>query len=171
MNVQHSSKQDDWGTPAWLIAKVKSVLGEIDLDPASTSAANHTVGAKKFYTKEDNGLFMPWSGKVFLNPPGGKNGKSSNTKLFWDKLSMSYENGEVSEAIFMCFSVEALQTTQSCKYPIMNYPFCIPSKRVQFVNLLGEEKYAPSHSNAVVYLGRKPCAFAEAFNDVGRVRL
>jgi ParB family chromosome partitioning protein len=170
MNIQHSSRQDDWGTPDWLIAKVKEVLGNITLDPASCSAANKIVGAEIFYTKEDNGLFMPWKGKVFLNPPGGKSGKSSNTKLFWDKLSMGYENNEIEEAVFMGFSVEALQTTQGCKYPIMRYPFCVPSKRVQFVNLLGEAKYAPSHSNVIVYLGRNPERFEEVFKEIGAIK-
>jgi hypothetical protein len=170
MNVQHSSRQDAWGTPAWLIEKVKEVLERIDLDPASDSAANRTVGAEKFFTEEDNGLLQNWSGRVFLNPPGGKSGKNSKTKQFWDKLSTSYEAGEVTEAIFMCFSVEALQTTQSCKYPILNYTICIPSKRIQFVNLLGEAKYAPSHSNAIVYLGPRPNRFKKVFESVGGIK-
>jgi hypothetical protein len=170
MNIQHSSRQDAWGTPAWLIEKVKEAMGDIDLDPASDSAANRTVGAKKFFTEDDDSLSQKWFGRVFLNPPGGKQGKNSKTKLFWDKLSASYESGDVDEAIFMCFSVEALQTTQSCDYPIMNYTFCIPAKRVHFVNLLGEAKYAPSHSNAIVYLGKHPEKFTEVFKSVGVVK-
>lgn len=169
MNIQHSSRSDTWGTPAWIIEKVKAVLGEIDLDPASDSVANRIVGAKRFITKEENGLLQEWAGKVFLNPPGGKRGKESLTKLFWDKLSRSFVDGKVEEAIFMCFSIEALQSTQSCKYPIMDYPFCVPAKRISFVNSLGEEQRDPSHSNAIVYLGKCPSMFRAVFREVGRV--
>jgi hypothetical protein len=60
---------DEWRTPKETIDRVCEVLGQIDLDPASSDGANATVQAKRFYTKKDDGLERRWSGRVFLNPP------------------------------------------------------------------------------------------------------
>ncbi|MCC8036137.1 MAG: phage N-6-adenine-methyltransferase [Rikenellaceae bacterium] len=57
---------DEWYTPPEIIRS----LGEFDLDPASCKEAydlNHS--AKEIYTKEDNGLVLPWHGRIWLNPP------------------------------------------------------------------------------------------------------
>ncbi len=59
-------KNDEWYTPAEIIQS----LGEFDLDPASsTSAFNINHSAKKIYTLNDDGLKLPWFGRVWLNPP------------------------------------------------------------------------------------------------------
>lgn len=59
----------DWGTPEWLCGFARTVMGYIDLDPASTERHNQRVQAGEFYTQEDNGLTKPWYGNVWLNPP------------------------------------------------------------------------------------------------------
>jgi hypothetical protein len=59
--------KDEWLTPPAII----KALGDFDLDPSSPvkrpwpTAANH-------YTMHDNGLIKPWRGRVWLNPPYGK---------------------------------------------------------------------------------------------------
>ena len=57
---------DEWYTPRWIIDE----LGPFDTDPCS---APDTVRpfqiAPRYYTKEDNGLEMPWEGVVYMNPP------------------------------------------------------------------------------------------------------
>ncbi len=62
---------DRWFTPVPLIEDIRSVLGSIDLDPASEEKANERVKAKEFYTEEKNGLNLAnkWYGNIFLNPP------------------------------------------------------------------------------------------------------
>ena len=56
---------DEWYTPGDIIERARAVLGEIDLDPASNAHAQKTVRAKRFYTKDDDGLSKPWSGRKF----------------------------------------------------------------------------------------------------------
>jgi hypothetical protein len=56
-------------TPSALIDAVRQVLGEIDLDPASSTEANKVVQANSIFTKRTNGLRQEWHGRIFLNPP------------------------------------------------------------------------------------------------------
>lgn len=59
--------KDEWLTSPLLLG----ALGQFDLDPCAPinrpwdTAWNH-------YTKEDDGLSKPWIGRVWMNPPYGK---------------------------------------------------------------------------------------------------
>ena len=73
-DVIFSSNSEEWYTPKYILQRVLDVLGEIDLDPC---AEKHTeegpnVPAKKHITKAEDGLKAEWRGKVFANPPYGK---------------------------------------------------------------------------------------------------
>lgn len=73
MIPQHSSETNEHYTPAWIVEICREVLGGIQLDPATSPAANEVVKAETIFTQEDNGLLQDWSPyeTVFLNPPGG----------------------------------------------------------------------------------------------------
>ena len=49
--------KDEWLTPSWLLSR----LGSFDLDPAP-----------RHYTVLDDGLSRPWKGRIWLNPPYGR---------------------------------------------------------------------------------------------------
>lgn len=70
-NIRHSSENSEFMTPQWITDWAHYVMGGIDLDPASCAEANRTVRAEWYFDKAQNGLFQPWHGKVWLNPPGG----------------------------------------------------------------------------------------------------
>lgn len=50
-SVNQTSGNVEIYTPLYLIELAKQVMGEIDLDPASSTIANRTVGAKCIFTK------------------------------------------------------------------------------------------------------------------------
>ncbi len=62
------STKVEWLTPPDLVKK----LGEFDLDPCCPVNPPF-VHARVNYTVEDNGLEKEWFGRVYCNPPYGKN--------------------------------------------------------------------------------------------------
>lgn len=92
---------DEWWTPQWIIDKSRAVLGQIDLDPASTFDANKRIGAVLFYTREDNGLEKKWAGRVFLNPPSKRGDPTCRPHLWAKRLTEEYDRGNVTRAIFV----------------------------------------------------------------------
>lgn len=60
------------GTTTWLTPpSILAALGEFDLDPC-TPLDRPWDTAKKHYTIEDDGLIQPWFGRVWCNPPYGR---------------------------------------------------------------------------------------------------
>ncbi len=175
MNIQHSSKTDEWYTPIAILDKARLVLGDIDLDPASDEFGNSRVRAKRYLTKAEDGLLTTWKASratIFCNPPGGKRGNQSMTALFWKKLMAERES--ICDAIFLCFSLEAMQNTQDkgCM-SVGEFPFCIPRKRIRFEQRSGVGP-SPSHSNVIVYVPgivNRQSEFRYTFNDLGVVRI
>lgn len=63
----NTEDNDVWLTPPSLI----KALGEFDLDPCSPMNRPWDT-AKKHMTMYDDGLILPWEGRVWLNPPYGR---------------------------------------------------------------------------------------------------
>jgi hypothetical protein len=60
---------DEWWTPP----HVFEALGlEFDLDPCSPPGGVPWLPARRHYTREEDGLAQPWEGRVWINPPYGK---------------------------------------------------------------------------------------------------
>jgi len=172
--IQHSSESNCWGTPIYVIERARVVLHGIDLDPASDDQFNQNVKAKWFITEEEDGLKRQWPTdcSIFLNPPGGKSGRQSKTVLFWERLI--HNQYDIRHAIFVAFSLEALQTTQQCTKPIAAFPMCFPKKRMRFIDENCREGTSPSHGNVIVYVPGsmdRTKEFKEQFSDIGYVRL
>lgn len=60
-------KNDEWLTPPEILAP----LGSFDLDPCAPILRPWDTAAKH-YTLLDNGLAQPWAGRVWCNPPFGR---------------------------------------------------------------------------------------------------
>lgn len=67
VSFERETQKDEWLTPPYIM----EALGEFDLDPCSPINRPWDT-AKKHYTIEDQGLHQEWEGRVFCNPPYGK---------------------------------------------------------------------------------------------------
>jgi hypothetical protein len=141
------------GTPLSVATAAFLTMHDIDLDPASNDAANKVVGAKRYYTKADNGLALPWFGNVFLNPPGGtwkatsKMSEADATLLrehyalakqaqwwkktqsvaatWWDRLIWEHKQGHIEQAVFLAFNSEILGNRPE----MLQYPICFTTNQ------------------------------------------
>lgn len=157
--VLGSSESDEWYTPGEYIEAARRVLGAIDLDPASCSAANEVVRASSFYTIDEDGLTQPWNGRVWMNPPYG-----NAVGLFVSKLVESYNDGSVTGAILL--TAARLETRWFA--PLFDHLLCFPSRRVKFWQP-GREVVSPPFTPAFAYLGADTAAFVREFSQVGPI--
>jgi transcriptional regulator with XRE-family HTH domain len=70
----NSSGNSLWETPTWLAQALTEAVGAFDLDPcaATLDRRRARIKAKILLTEADDGLSVPWIGKVFVNPPYGR---------------------------------------------------------------------------------------------------
>lgn len=97
VSVKEGYESDEWYTPERFVDAAREVMGGIDLDPASNAKAQETIRARRFFTREDDGLAQAWSGRVWLNPPYSQPLASQ----FADKLIAEIDRGKVSQAIMI----------------------------------------------------------------------
>lgn len=175
--AQHQSKSCRWQTPPDLLNRCRLVLGEIDLDPASEFEANENVRAERWLGESDDGLAAKWSigepVSVFLNPPGGRRSNRSLTCLFWQRLCKEAHYGGVSHAIFVAFSLGALQTTHRYgPWSACEFPHCIAAQRIRYNNPDGTPGPSPPVGSAIVYVPGtidRTRLFYDTFRDLGTV--
>src|SRR5262249_114414 len=87
----------EWYTPPKYIELARAVLGEIDLDPASSDKAQETVRAARYFTASDDGLRQQWRGRIWLNPPYAQ----PTTGHFVTKMVEERAAGNVTAAIML----------------------------------------------------------------------
>lgn len=187
MAARHSSETAEHYTPGPIVEAARATLGEIDFDPFSCTEANDTVRAVSFASLPlCDGYRGPWLGRIFCNPPGGKSDGQSNQKRAWQKLVRETDAGNVTAAVFMCFSLEMLQTTQVKavgRLPL-DFPICYPSRRIAYRKPGGATGKSPPHSSCVILVpisrySTRPgdiiarddmiCRFRAAFGVFGKV--
>ena len=144
----------EWYTPSHIVERVVATLGEIDPDPSWHP--DSPVQARSTYTANDDGLAQRWSGRVYLNPPYGREIDAWITKLVDE-----YHAGTVSEAIAL---VPARVDTEWFRR-LDPFPRCFLWGRLTFANASNPAPF-PS---AVVYLGSNVARFVEVFRQVGSI--
>lgn len=154
MAVHFSSESPEWYTPPSIITRAVELLGAIDLDPCSNSKHNPRIPAGTHYTKADNGLGQPWTGRVYMNPPYGR-----EIADWVEYLCEQYEAGEIIAAVALVPS----RTDTEWFYRLRDYPRCFIKGRLSFSD---NENPAPFPS-MVVYLGRDVEGFVQIFGDMG----
>jgi phage N-6-adenine-methyltransferase len=151
---------NEWYTPAEYIEAARTVLGTIDLDPASCDMAQEVVRAKRYFTAKTDGLKQDWRGSVWLNPPYSRGCLSP----FVSKLCLEYNSGRVASAIMLTHNYtdtkwwhEAAESAAA---------MCFPRGRVKFYKPEGEIG-APPDGQTFFYFGNYPEWFAKAFRQFG----
>ena len=154
--VLYSSKSDEWNTPDNIIKRVVGVLGVIDLDPCSNDNETPNIPARQHYTKEDDGLLYPWSAKVYMNPPYGR-----EIPDWIDKLIDEYNSGVVVEAIALVPS----RTDTKWFRKLKGFPRCFIWGRLRFSN----KTSAATFPSMAVYIGENKEQFIKIFGDIGDI--
>jgi len=155
------SGENEWYTPAEYAEMARSVMGSIDLDPASCDEANEVIKADAYYTKDDDGLSKDWHGNVWCNPPYSRD----LMPAFVEKLKDSYASGQVQQAILV--SHNNTDTAWFHSLASVASAICFPKKRIRFYR--GDDIAAPTNGQAFFYLGTQTEAFKDAFCGVGFV--
>lgn len=157
--VHFSSESDEWLTPPAIVERVLEVLNRIDLDPCAASRSSPTVPAETHFTAANDGLDHQWFGKVYLNPPYGR-----EIRRWVEKLVLEYESqssGSVEEAV----ALAPARTDTAWFRRLLPYPKCFLHGRLKFS---GHENAAPFPS-MTVYLGPRPEDFVSVFSEIGDV--
>jgi hypothetical protein len=179
---RHSSETGEHFTPPDIVDRARRALDGIDLDPASCEEAQRYIQAAAYFTAEQDGFVRPWTGNVFLNPPGGlsddkqhlvkpkcretgscglapghtHSGVEASQKKWWFKLAREFAVMHVQSAIFVCFSVELLQNTQVDTPAGLTIPLdhtlCFPSRRIAYCKPGGGVGAQPPHASCIVCL-------------------
>lgn len=188
--INQDSGNFEYYSPARFVDSARVVLGEIDLDPASSVIANERVKAKKIFTQEDNGLMNIWSGRVWMNHPFSKGEKKchknrdrckkqtckdrgyhididlpGNTQWI-NRMIAEYEKGFVTEAIMICYA----STSEAWFKPLLNYLQCFIHGRVDYYDPQGNEIKGCPKGSVITYLGKNPEKFKKEFSQFGVVK-
>jgi phage N-6-adenine-methyltransferase len=162
-NVHVSDDSYEWYTPAEIVGAAQTLMGAIELDPASSEVANGTVKAKSFFTKEDDGLSQEWAGRVWLNPPYCM----PQVQQFCEKAVEEYESGRVTECLIL---VNNATDTAWFHYLLSRYPVCFPKGRLHFFNPRSEQQEMQTRQGqAIFYLApwAKWPRFVSVFSTFG----
>jgi len=158
--VKPYTGDNEWYTPPKYVELARTVLGGIDLDPASNKQAQKIIGAKRFFTKSDDALSQDWHGRVWLNPPYSK----GLLLEFVEKLVTEVTAKRTTAAIMLLNNfTDADWFQHACS---ICDAVCFPRGRIYFENASGESD-RPLNGQAFFYYGTDVSSFCSAFSSVG----
>lgn len=153
---------DEWYTPLPIIEAARVAMGRIDVDPASSRAANERVRALTYYTRAEDGLSQTWHGNIWLNFP-------YSNPLPWvrhlkDRATFS---GAVDQYIVL--GPERVGTQWFNIMMELSDAMCIFRERIRFDRADNRGTSSPNFGNVAWYKGHRAEAFARAFAAFGHV--
>jgi len=158
-HVSHNSVENEWYTPSKYIEAARTVMGSIDLDPASCELAQETVQAGQYFTIDDNGLTKEWRGNVWLNPPYSK----ESIGLFAAKLVE--ETANLSQEIVLVNN--ATDTHWFHQIAKVAMAMCFVRGRIKFNDKTGTPSNSPVQGQVFIYVGGEVEKFSQVFSKFG----
>ncbi len=159
-HVSNNSGENEWYTPECYIESAKKVMGNIDLDPASSEIANQTVKANLFYSQEEDGLSKEWFGNVWMNPPYSQ-------PLIFQFIIKLVESNKINQAIVL---VNNGTETQWGQLLLSNSnAVCFHQSRIRFIDKYGNLGQAPLQGQIICYIGSEVNNFINEFNKYGTI--
>lgn len=168
---KNNSTTKHWNTPPKIVFAVKNFFGRIDLDPCSNE--HSMVGAHVSFGPP-LGLKEDWFGRVFCNPPYGRNPEDKTSLLNWvNKAAETFLRGKsfsgLDNEVIMLIPV-ATNTRHFYKIFETAQSICfLKDSRLKFwINGKEDKKGAPM-ACCLIYWGLKREKFKEMFEELGRV--
>jgi phage N-6-adenine-methyltransferase len=152
---------NEWFTPIEYVEAAREVMGGIDLDPATHPQAQQIIAARRFYTREDDGLAQSWQGRVWLNPPYAQ----PLIERFVQKLVQEYTQGDVAQAVLL--TNNSTDTAWFHAAAAVASSFCFTRGRIQFLDPDGDKCEAPLQGQVFCYFGPYAPRFADIFGKFG----
>ncbi len=154
-SVHFSSSTDKHNTPQNILDAVVDCLGGIDLDPCSNGEP-HNVPARQYYTEEQDGLTQEWKGRIYMNPPYGRDIDS------WvDKLCREHE----ARRAYECLALVPARPDTQWWIKLRDYPVCFVEGRLKF----GDAENSAPFPSALFYLGNHIDRFYYACEHLGDI--
>ena len=157
--VVHYTGDYEWITPPHIIEAARRTMGEIDLDPASSAAAQRFVAAAKWYGEREDGLRRPWAGRVWLNPPY----KTMLVAAFLSRLLDHLESGKVTQAIVLTNNSTDTAWWQGAAAHAL--AVCLPAGRLRFLTPGGQVVGAAIQGQAILYFAAEADDGIERFHN------
>lgn len=126
-------KNDEWLTPP----EILRALGDFDLDPCAPIKRPWPTAAEHF-TRQDDGLAKAWAGRVWLNPPFGREAVKWLRKLVNHGFGIALVPARTETAMFY-----------ECVWDVA-HAVCFLKGRPHFHYINGER--APANSGAPICL-------------------
>ncbi len=161
--INQDSGDYEYYSPQTIVDAARLVMGEIDLDPFSSDAANRRVRAARYFTVKDNGLVQDWHGRVWMNHPFSR----ILNPLCIDKLDHEFRIGHTTEACAICYAA----TSEAWFRPLLMRPQCYLTPRTNYYLPDGSLKRGVTKGSVVTYFGPNVDRFAEVFHSFGIVKI
>jgi hypothetical protein len=155
--IHFKSESNEHYTPEEVLKKAYAFLGWIDLDPCADPGKR--VPAHDHFTQEHDGLSREWYGKIWVNPPYGR-----ELPKWTQKAIEEFEEGRASEILILVPS----RTDTKWYHSLSPYTRLFFKGRLKFLNPGNKGNSAPFPS-ALFYLGDRDEEFLEFFGDSGEI--
>lgn len=161
--INQTSGDVEYYTCPKILEAARRVMGGIELDPASTYAANDNVKAERIFTMADDGLKQDWIAKsIWLNWPFGR----VQNPLWSAKMASEWNKLHFGQGCILTYAC----TSERWFQPLLLHLQCFISPRLNYYLPDGTIKKGVTKGSVVTYLGPNETAFRQHFKAFGVVK-